>query len=111
MTLVDPDLAVSRVLRTGLYVSQTLLLAGWLGHLVDRRPVGGVSTDTLIGSHGWAAAALWWGLVLLVMTPVARIVTTMLAYGRHSVSRKFSWLALASLTIIGAGVLLGAAPV
>ncbi len=107
----DPDLAVSRVLRTGLYVSQSLLAVGWLGHLIDRRPVGGLSSDTLIGSHGWAAAALWWGLVLLVMTPVARIVTTMVAYGRHSASRKFAGLALVSLSIIGAGVLLGAAPV
>lgn len=107
----DPDVAVSRVLRTGLYVSQSLLLVGWLGHMADRRPVGGLAVEALGGGRGWATGALWWGLVLLVMTPVARIVTTMVAYGRRPASRSFAVLALASLTVIGAGVLLGAAPV
>ena len=107
----DPDREVSRVLRLGLYVSSTLLVLGWTGHLLDPRPIGAFGVDVLSAHHGWAAALLWWGLTVLVLTPIARIVTTVIAYGRQRPPfRVFALLALGSLAVIGVGVLLGKAP-
>lgn len=106
----DPGRAVGLVLRTGLYVSTSLLLAGWIVHLVDPRPIGGYGGDALTGAHGWSAALMWWGLSILILTPIARIALTVIAYQRRPALRRFSVLAAVSLAVIGVGVVLGAVP-
>jgi uncharacterized membrane protein len=107
----DPDLVVSRVLRAGLFVSIGLLAAGSIGHVVDQQPIGAFSGAALTGGHGWPAALLWWGLTVLVLTPIARIVSTVIAYGHAPApQRRFAFIAAASLAVIGLGVLLGQAP-
>lgn len=110
MTSRDPDLAVSVVLRTGLYVSTALLTVGWIAHRADLVPIGSFGAETLTGGQGLTAAVLWWGLTLLVLTPVARIVTTIIAYSRRPRLRVFALLAIVSLSVICFGAYFGVAP-
>jgi uncharacterized membrane protein len=104
---------VSRVLRAGVLLSGTLLLAGALweastahGSLLDAAaPTGAAGFSELLG-RGGAAALVLIGILVLLATPLSRVAisTTLFA---SSGDRTFATITLFVLAILAATIAVG----
>ena len=116
--------AVSRVLRAGVALAVALLVVGLaaafaggpLGRARDVGALTGPDTPTPHAplavleamAHRQAAGFLVAGLLVLVLTPLVRVVTSVVAY-RRAHDRAYLALTLVVLGLLGLSTVLGAA--
>ncbi len=101
--------AVSRTLTTGLTASVILMLIGWVfvmrGTPVEHPEKGWLSLpDRALQGDGTAFLAL--GLVVLMLTPVARVLILAIGWARDR-DWTFSLIAFCVLVLLSLGVILG----
>jgi uncharacterized membrane protein len=116
---VDPagerlDLAIARLLSVGTYAGVTFLAIGFLmlmaagGSPLDPHvalDVRGLGSDLLAGRP---EAAVWLGLLVLIATPSARVVASLVGY-RRARERGMVAVSLAILVVVAVGVIVGVA--
>jgi uncharacterized membrane protein len=99
--------AVRRTLQIGLTASVVLIVVGWLV-IVTKGPASDAPKAGLFSraAHGDGTAILAVGLVLLMLTPVARVAVLAIGW---LVSRDFTFslIAFCVLAMLGLSVLLG----
>jgi uncharacterized membrane protein len=105
----DLDRPIARLLTFGTYVSVALLALGVIKMFVDGvRPLGGgppfrpeLILDDLI--QGRPAGLMWLGLVVVVATPSARVVASLIGFLRRG-ERTMAFVAVAILVVIALSV-------
>jgi uncharacterized membrane protein len=107
----DLQLAIARLLTIGTYASVALLAAGVIALIaagrspLDEAPEldpGRLPADLLaLRPEGF----LWLGLLLVVATPAARVVATLVSYVRRGEST-MAWVSIGILAVIALGVAL-----
>jgi uncharacterized membrane protein len=105
----DLQLAIARLLTIGTYASVALLTAGVIALIAaGRSPLdeapgldpGRLPADLLaLRPEGF----LWLGLLLVVATPAARVVATLVSYVRRG-ERTMAWVSIGILAVIALGI-------
>lgn len=109
---VQMEDTIARLLTTGTYASILLLLVGTLLLLAEGRSPLDVGrafdpaaiVDDLLGLR--SAGFLWLGIVGLIATPSARVVTALVGYGRRG-DRRMVAVAALILVVLVVGVVAG----
>jgi uncharacterized membrane protein len=107
----DLDRSIARLLTIGTYVSVALLAIGVIKMFVDGiRPLGGgppfrpeLILDDLLRRR--PAGLMWLGLVVVVATPAARVVASLVGFLRRG-ERTMAIVAAAILVVIALSVAL-----
>lgn len=84
---------VSRVLSVGYYVSIIITLAGLILHLA--------------GAGSWAVTVIKAGLLILLATPLLRVVTAVLVFYFIEQDKKYALISLAVLLILTVSIFIG----
>ena len=95
MTTVRLEARISRVLAIGTYASVVALGAGVLVQLIDPRGSSGID--------GTAVLAI--GLVIVILTPVARVAAAALGFATRG-ERELAVISVAVLAVLGLTVAL-----
>ncbi len=105
---------VSRVLRTGVALSASLLLAGILleaatghGGLLTTAGPSNATEFSALFQHGGAAALVLLAVIVLVATPLARVVVSTALFAASG-DRTFAMITLFVLSVLGATIVVGA---
>lgn len=72
----EGEVAIARLLRTGVRVASTLLALALAGSLISGTPLGDHllgTADLLAGRFGWTSLVAQVGLLALAVTPLARV--------------------------------------
>ncbi len=98
---------ISSVLRFGSYGSTALILAGIVGGLLHPAPLVPCALRDLPGRVlEWDAGAIMQaGIVLLLMTPVIRIVVAMASFARER-DYRYTWVSIGVLLVVLSSILL-----
>ncbi|MGE5590409.1 MAG: DUF1634 domain-containing protein [Bacillota bacterium] len=100
---------ISKVLRTGLYLSLAVIVLGLV--LVAAAPpqpaeLKALPVPELVRglAQGHGVAVLDLGLILLMLTPVARVIAALVSFSAEG-NRRFAWISLGVLLVLTVSVL------
>jgi uncharacterized membrane protein len=108
------DLAIARLLSIGTYTGIALLAIGFLFTvLAGRSPLDAhalLNANRMPGEllAGDPEGALWLGLLVLIATPSARVIASLIGYQRAG-ERGMVVVSIAILVVVIAGVIVGVA--
>lgn len=121
MNPTQVEVTISRILRAGVIVSLALVVAGMVTALFQ---AGGTDLDALLGpdavvprtlgevlsgaAHLQPAGLVSLGLLVLIATPVVRVVASVVGFARDG-DRAYTVITAVVLGLLGMSFLLGAA--